>query len=56
MFQGATVRAYSGLRGIVPALGMFAGGLAGYKMSDSPKGWGALTGAIAGGLLGLIFR
>lgn len=55
MFQGA-VPTYTGLRGIVPALAMFAGGVAGYKMSDSSKGWGAFTGAIAGGLLGLIFR
>lgn len=56
MFSGATVHAYSGLRGIVPAIAMFAGGVAGYKLSDSSKGWGAFTGALAGGLLGLIFR
>lgn len=56
MFQGATVASYPGLRGIVPALSMFAGGFAGYSMSTDNKGWGALTGAIAGGLLGLIFR
>ena len=56
MFQGATVRAYPGLRGIVPAISMFAGGVAGYQMSPDNKGWGAVTGAIVGGLLGLIFR
>lgn len=56
MFQGAVVPSYRGLRGIVPALSMFVGGAAGYKMSPDNKGWGAFTGAVVGGLLGLIFR
>ena len=63
MLQGAAAPAavvfppnHTGLRGIVPALAMFAGGAMGYKLSGEHKGWGAFTGAIAGGLLGLIFR
>lgn len=44
------------IHSLIPAAGMFAGGFAGYKLSDNHKGWGALTGAVAGGLLGLIFR
>lgn len=47
---------HTGFRGIVPALSMFAGGFTGYHLSGEHKGWGAFTGAIAGGLLGLIFR
>ena len=56
MLQGVSVPAYRGLRGLVPAIAMFAGGAAGYHLSSDNKGWGAFTGAIAGGLLGLIFR
>lgn len=46
----------STVRSLIPAAAMFAGGFAGYKMSDEHKGWGALSGAIVGGVLGLIFR
>jgi hypothetical protein len=66
MFQGPVVMEAVGgrpvggfadaLKSLIPAAGMFAGGFAGYKMSADHKGWGAFTGAIAGGLLGLIFR
>ena len=60
MMQGASFGYPGGfaaaLRSLIPAAGMFVGGAAGYKLSDSNKGWGAFTGAIAGGLLGLIFR
>ncbi|MBV8721702.1 MAG: hypothetical protein JO277_06110 [Candidatus Eremiobacteraeota bacterium] len=44
------------VRTLVPAAAMFAGGYAGYRMSDGHKGWGALSGAVVGGILGLIFR
>jgi hypothetical protein len=47
---------HDAIRSLIPAAGMFAGGYAGYRMSQQHKGWGALTGAIAGGILGLIFR
>jgi hypothetical protein len=58
MLQGAVVFPpnHTGLRGLVPAISMFIGGAMGYKLSGDHKGWGAFTGAIAGGLLGLIFR
>jgi hypothetical protein len=55
MLQGAPTT-YSGLRGIVPAISMFAGGITGYQLSPESKGWGVLSGAIVGGLLGLLFR
>lgn len=46
----------SGLRGLVPAIAMFAGGAAGYKASHDHKMWGAVSGALVGGILGLLFR
>jgi len=46
----------SGLRSLVPAIAMFAGGFAGYKTAHTHKGWGAIGGALAGGILGLLFR
>jgi hypothetical protein len=46
----------SAIKSLIPAVAMFAGGFAGYKMSANHKGWGTLSGAIVGGVLGLIFR
>lgn len=46
----------TGLRGLVPAIGMFAGAATGYKLSPRHPGWGTVGGAIVGGILGLIFR
>lgn len=46
----------TGLRALVPAIGMFAGAAAGYKFSTRRPGWGTLGGAVVGGILGLIFR
>lgn len=46
----------SGLRGLVPALAMFAGGAVGYKAAHQRKLGGAIAGALAGGILGLLFR
>lgn len=46
----------SGLRALVPAVAMFAGAATGYKLSARHPGWGAVGGAVVGGILGLIFR
>ncbi len=58
MFRGTEViaKSTSGLRGLVPALAMFAGGAAGYKAAREHKMWGMVGGAVVGGILGLIFR
>lgn len=56
MFQGSIGGITDTIHGLIPAIGMFTGALAGYRLSTNSKGWGALTGAITGGLLGLIFR
>ena len=45
-----------GLRALVPALAMFAGGAAGYKVAEKRKFWGMIGGAVVGGILGRIFR
>lgn len=46
----------SGLRALIPALAMFAGGYSGYKAAHNHKMGGAVTGAFVGGILGLLFR
>lgn len=62
MFRGPEFLAPAGggfaaaIRTLIPAAAMFAGGFAGYRMSENHKGWGALTGAIVGGILGRLFR
>lgn len=56
MFQGALGGFGDTIRSVVPALGAAAGGILGFKYSPSQRGWGALTGAVVGGVLGLIFR
>lgn len=67
MFQGAGIMqpvgnairvggVHDAIRSLIPAAGMFVGGFAGYRMSAKHQGWGAFTGAVAGGILGLIFR
>lgn len=56
MFQGAAGGVGDTIRGIMPALGAAAGGILGFKYSPTQRGWGALTGAVVGGVLGLIFR
>lgn len=45
-----------GLRSLVPAAAMFAGGAIGYKAAEKRKVWGAIGGALAGGILGAIFK
>ena len=46
----------SGLRALVPALAMFAGGYIGYRSAEKRKVWGSIGGALAGGILGNIFK
>lgn len=61
MFQGATMEPMMrtpslGLRGLVPAISMFVGAGLGYHASHERKLWGAVGGAVVGGILGLLFR
>jgi len=61
MFRGAMepVIVHSpsaGLRGLVPAISMFVGAGLGYHASHERKLWGAVGGAVVGGILGLLFR
>jgi hypothetical protein len=46
----------AGLRGLVPAISMFAGAGIGYHASPQHKVWGTIGGAVVGGILGLLFR
>ena len=48
--------ATSGLRGLVPAISMFVGAGIGYTQTPERKVWGAIGGAVVGGILGLLFR
>ena len=45
-----------GLRGLVPAISMFAGAGIGYHASHQHRVWGPIGGAVVGGILGLLFR
>jgi hypothetical protein len=45
-----------GLRMLVPAIAMFAGASVGYKSASKHQAWGAIGGAVVGGILGAIFR
>jgi hypothetical protein len=48
--------AASALRTLVPAVAMFAGAGVGYKTASKHQAWGAIGGAVVGGILGLLFR
>jgi len=61
MFRGAMEPVYarpvgSTLRGLVPAISMFVGAGLGYHATPERKLWGAVGGAVVGGILGLLFR
>jgi len=57
MFSGAEGGgAASTIRTLVPAVAMFSGAALGFKLASKHQAWGAIGGAVAGGILGLIFR
>lgn len=62
MLQGADMtpmivhQPSTGLRGLVPAISMFVGAGIGYTQTPERKVWGAIGGAVVGGILGLLFR
>jgi hypothetical protein len=56
MFNGAGESSSGFLHTLVPALSMFAGAGAGYKLSSKHRALSTFGGAVVGGILGLIFR
>ena len=64
MFQGAAEVVmqpvpgsfFQGVRGLVPVAAFFGGAVMGYKAAEKHKMWGAIGGAVVGGILGRIFR
>lgn len=41
---------------LIPVIGLIAGGAVGYNVGRNRKGWTTFIGALAGGILGRVFR